>query len=549
MDNIDFNELLQLVTKTSYKNLFNSKNMENSCLYKGVQNNKRLYSSKIVENFISNCAGLDLSYSKINSSIWLIKSDTIGTHIHIINDRNSLSLNDERLIASKFLNVKDNFLNISNVFFFNFGNYEIKIKKYFQSSNKTLHLCEYDTLEGFMYEVYNIDCSKYINEKYKQILNPSYENKDFGPIVSSIERNGLDNNVSKIELILYEDLLKNIDNGRCFFSNIDAIYKDNRNNLIIVELKNKTKDNGLIVNEHEYNIYKSLSNEFRFFYCVMFSLNEEKTRENIINNNYVYGDAELYYYIYNKDHESFIENRRIRNQKTRIIPKRLLTRFNKSNLILKYEKESKTNLLNQKFMNDNFFNEIPLAIITHLKEKGEISSIFDVNITACEEENHALFIEIPKQNTKYYIKSCMGRAWRVSININYLEDLKSNKNVTHVLIIQLDDNSEKNNIIKNAYIKNYEIIGYKSIDDFIEESNWIIKKSNSKIDLLETNPGIKRALIDKTRIFNQSSIEEFRRKNGYCVASINDSDRSYLIKHAKENANMLKPYKQFKKFQ
>ena len=200
-------------------------------------------------------------------------------------------------------------------------------------------------------------------------------------------------------------------------------------------------------------------------------------------------------------------------------------------------------------MNDNFFNEIPLAIVTHLKEKGEISSIFDVNITACEEENHALFVEIPKQNTKYYIKSCMGRAWRVSININYLEDLKSNKNVTHVLIIQLDDNSEKNNIIKNAYIKNYEIIGYKSIDDFIEESNWIIKKSNSKIDLLETNPGIKRALIDKTRIFNQSSIEEFRRKHAYCVASINDSDRSYLIKHAKENVNMLKPYKQFRKFQ
>lgn len=489
---MDLKELLQNHSLTNFKNIINSKDRSITKLYNDPLKSLKLYTGKISEQYM--VKNLDKYYSKLDIECWVlqlpynmnnIKNDT---HIHLLMKEGYLKNREKEKLAKLFLKINNTNFFFNKVIFLEYDEFfNFEITEYYLQY-KNFYQIQYSSFNQFIINTYKIDCSNYIQIINDNINLNQYTNDVFKDYIECMKRNHYDDINTRIALFIYQDIFGMINDylsQQIYLTNIDALVKDKNNEFALLELKSKTYNKYVYINENEYKLYNALLSSFKIVFYAMISLNEEDTNNLLVKRDIVYGDVEFYYCVLNENSTKYI-NITIngKGQKVAQIPLKFFNRIHTidldemiNNTINNYT----TSLLKQSTSYscipiNNYENELKKIMISEFKRVHIIHSLCNLKIEniTYQKKGTSVF-HILNSGKKIVTKYVSGRAWRISIDDSEIENYRNN-NIDYILIVRLFKEDKCGSKI--------QIIGYISIEDYVKYAT-----NCAKFDNIRSNDG------------------------------------------------------------
>ena len=513
--------MLEKYMALSFKDIVNLKDRSTSTAI-------RMLEGKATENYIFK--NIDRSLVKLDIEAWVLyipwnqRAFDGEKNVHFVVNKDYLSLDDEKTLASTFLSVEE----YTKACFIIYDDKTSTIE--YKVYDKALSDVSYTNLKDFIEKEYKLDVSKYLNALETKLSAPIVEiNKNLDRAITYMEENCDD--LTKINFLIYDGLFSWIREElkvAFYQTNLDAIVKEG-DKYSIVEVKNKTKREEVIINKAELQVYENLAKKVNVYFYILMSYGELDVKQTLFENGYTYGDAELYYYKVDPIELGLFTISLMNGTECYNIPLSYLKRVNtllidsmientKSRIpfVMENDKRRTVNY-------DDYFKYLRVLIASELKKANIISSIFDIKDVATSDRN--FFIDIASKRVA--IKYVKDLAWRMELSRKEAEDFKK-AGVDYVLVVKLAVEGDKA----------IDIIGYLPLEELIANANicpkqWDITFNKTFWDFRtkseqERKDEIKKA-GDYTYIFsicdkdcNRKGVLPFHKMNSFGKHSIKD---------------------------
>ena len=473
---MELQKMINQYINYDFENVINIRDRYSCRIYNDSNSTLNLHTGKITERYLEQ--QIDKTLKPLDMQVWaVLNANRNIKDVHILLKKGYLNENEKMVFTNKLLRVKyknTNYNRFTRVCFIEIDENNNLSITVFEKNKKVM----YTKLNEFMLYVYNIDCVPYV----KKLLNNNtkYNNIIYKPYIEYIKRHNLDNNLFKLSIFLYQDLFdilalddkNNNTNEKTFYTiNIDCFCKSANGIDTLYEFKNKTKDNCVIINEKEFELFEDFSIEFTVKFIIMMSNNEQNTKNSLIEEDNVYSDTDLYYLSFDKNIKKYTKHDIVKNQNVYKIPLEIFTNF---------ITETHLNVLNKTknipFIKDwknkkNNLENLKQSLISNLKVGRIIKNSNDVEIV--EYYNNSILICYIKNINKYIaIKYVYDKSWKVLITEKDINILKNKKvDFIGVTKIYVDD---KLNINDNVIT----FLGYTTIENFILNSDKCANKPN-----------------------------------------------------------------------
>ena len=470
--------------------------------------NLRMFEGKATESYIFR--NLDRNLEKLNLEGWVLyvpynlKRVPNDKHIHFLMNEDYLLPAHEKALVNNFLKIdndKSNFTKAAIILFNGMTN-SLTVKVY---DKLTKAINTYNSYTEFMSKEYCIDTKDFELVVENELKTP-FKNTGFEDSIKFMDVNG--DNLDKLNILIFDDFfsyLRDSKGIKFYQTNLDAIcleYKENSTTFAIVEVKNKTKNDQVIINKSELEIYASLSKDIDVYFYILMSYDEIHTKKNLLINNFVYGDAELFYYHVDSTELPLFELDNIGGFDCYKIPLNYLKRCNtllqdeavdKTHLRIPFVMDAKKNVDTSKY---NFYSKI--LLVSELRKANIISGIFDIKENSI---GSSYYIEV--NGKKIAIKYVKNISWRMEVTKREYDAFVAN-GIDYILIVKLFSDGDGMDAIN--------IIGYLPLSDFVANANEMAAISGctyNKVywDFVKKTPTERADLIKKNGLTYIFSIE------------------------------------------